>query len=189
MFFNRVDILKKESLNKSWKILFEEKKLTIPSFDFSAKDSFFTIGSCFAENVRVSIQQKNSGKCFPDYLTIDFDKNNEIIDRLNLNINHMSHYSPVSILQEFKRSMTHDQSFTPIKIPDVNIINGKKIIEYGSCIYQDPYRREVYSKNEDQVISLSNKINFCIKNGLENSKVFIITLQERIQSQKLIKII
>ena len=177
MFFTNIEI-HKNNLNNSWRNLFNEKKLTVSKINLGSKEfqhKFFTIGSCFAQNLRDQFEQFNI-ETFPKYNKIDFDKKMMMIDVINFGGNHLNFYSPISILQEFKRSFENDQSFLPIEVKGFFIEDGKKVVKENKISFQDPYRREVFANTFDDCLKLSNKINSCVKDGLEKSDVFIITL-------------
>ena len=177
MYFDHVDIINKNGLlNNKWRILFENKVMTTLRIDVGKKANFFTIGSCFAEYVRKSLEEKIGQNCYPHYHEILFDSKNSLIDTLNQNNFHMNHYSSTSILQEFRRSYENDQDFLPIEVKGLTIEDGQKKIKENSIVFQDPYRREVYAKTKDECVGISNKVNDCVKKGLIKSNVFIITL-------------
>lgn len=177
MFFKQVDLItESESLNNKWRVLFEKGAMTLPMIDVGQKPNFYTIGSCFAEYIRKSLEEKTKQDCYPYFSEIIFDKQNEIIDTLNNNNFHMNHYSSSSILQELYRSYEEHENFMPIEVEGLTIENGEKKIKENSIIFQDPFRREVFAKTKEGIMNLSKKINICVKNGLNKANVFIITL-------------
>lgn len=176
MFFENASIIKKGySLNNKWRILFERKEMTIRQISLDADPKFFCIGSCFAENVRRSLE-KNGQKCYPNYHNLKFDKTNQMVDLISFGFPHMSYYSTSSILQELNRSLGNSKEYQPLEISGLSIKDGKKVLETDSKVFQDPYRREVFSNIHLDINQLSQNISNCIKEGLEKSNVFIITL-------------
>ena len=176
MFFENVSIIKKGySLNNKWRILFESKRMTIREIHLDADPKFFCIGSCFAENVRKSLE-KNGQKCYPNYRDLKFDKNNQMVDLISFGSPHMSYYSTSAILQEFNRSLGDNKKYQPLEIKGLSIKDGNKVGDTDGKVLQDPYRREVFSNIHLDINQLSQNISNCIKEGLEKSNVFIITL-------------
>jgi hypothetical protein len=175
MFFNKIDV-KDGVTNNNWITLKESKAFTILPIDVSKTSNFFCIGSCFAENLKISLEKKIGIKCFPDYEKLSFDKKHQTVDTLNYGRYHMNHYTSKSILQEFQRSWYIENDYPPIKIDDFYIFENEKINSPGSFCYQDPYRRNVFANSESDIRKLSDNISECVKSGLNSANVFIITL-------------
>lgn len=56
-------------------ITFPERKL------FSKQDTFFAMGSCFAEEIRIALNEKGIA-CVPKYRRIHFDPSEAVVDEL-----------------------------------------------------------------------------------------------------------
>jgi hypothetical protein len=97
-------------------------------------------------------------------------------DTINIGKFHMNYYSSASILQEFQRSWYGNSQWPPIEVQNLYIKDGKKVLESGAICYQDPYRREVFANSSNQILNLSSNISECVKTGLKNANVFVITL-------------
>lgn len=69
---------------------------------FSDRDRFFTIGSCFAEEIRKALTARRLA-CLPDYGDIRFDESLAAVDTLPRQP-HMNYYSTFSLRQEFERA-------------------------------------------------------------------------------------
>ena len=176
MFFENVSVIKKgHDLNKKWIVLFNSKQMSIREIDLGANPIFFCIGSCFAENIRKSLENSKKN-CYPNYAKLIFDKSNQMVDLLSFGSMHMSYYSSSSILQEFKRSLGDEKDYPAIKIDGMKISEGRKQSNANTSIFQDPYRREVFSNSDLSIDNLSHEINKTIRDGLEKSNIFIITL-------------
>lgn len=177
MFFDSVEI--QQDLNKKWRQMYNSKKLTIPKLVFNRSNNvFFCIGSCFAEYVRQSLESQLQLMCYPDYGSMDLDKVNELADTLNTNSYHMNHYTSASIKQEFARALgiLQEDMFSPIEVVGLNIDHGKKIIDSNSSLFQDPYRREVFARDQSSCKELSKRISATVLSGIHSSNTFIITL-------------
>lgn len=172
-FFKKIRLSTLNELNNQWRALFERSELTIEK-RVCEIGSAFLMGSCFAEYLREALQ-KHSVKCHPSYQNLTYDKSGVMCDTLNFNVYHMNHYSPISIRQELERSISNDLSYTPVKVDGLSIISGKKVRTHESC-YQDPYRREVYANQKDDIDSLINSLNALVRSGIQSSTDFIITL-------------
>lgn len=177
MFFTKIAISEKP--NKKWRLLFENRALTVAPISIRTnKEAFFCIGSCFAEYVKKSIETQKKIICYPDYRKLDLDLENELADTINSGTYHMNHYSIASIRQEFQRALgiVEESKFNPVKIDGVDIVEGKKTLREGSHLFQDPFRREVFARDEQACKTLSSKINKVVSHGIKTSNIFIITL-------------
>ena len=177
MYFNKINCV--EKTNKKWEVLFADKTLTIPFKKiFSMEDKFFTIGSCFAEEIRKALTSEQIS-CLPNYSKIIFDPNRAIVDTLPTR-EHMNFYNTFSIKQEFSRAVG-----SWVQEPDDYwMLKGKKIIdgrlynspESSDMVYQDPYRRLVFADTPAHLNQISNKITETFRQGLRDATVLIITL-------------
>lgn len=175
-FFEEVAIVDPAQINKRWSDMYENKLLTIRKMDIDSSERFFCIGSCFAEYVRAALEKQLGMPAAPNYLSVEIDSNNMIVDMVGSGVNHMNHYSPDSIFQELSRSLTDDKNFIPLEVPGFSIKNGVKVSAPGAMIFQDPYRREVFATSAERLEMLSKKISLCVRDGLLLSRNFIITL-------------
>jgi hypothetical protein len=177
MFFNSINCV--EKTNKKWEVLHADRALTIPYKKiFSMEDKFFTIGSCFAEEIRKALTRDHIS-CLPFYSKINFDPNRAIVDTLPLR-EHMNFYNTFSIKQEFSRAVG---SWVQ-EADDYWTLKGKKIIdgrlhnspEPSDTVYQDPYRRLVFADTPTHLNEVTNKITAIFRQGLKDATVLVITL-------------
>jgi hypothetical protein len=176
MFFNK--LASTENPNKKWEHLYKTKTMTIQKKRiFTENDRFFTIGSCFAEEIRKSLTGQGFD-CLPRYRDICFDPSHSIVDTLPKR-EHMNFYSSFSIRQELERALG---LWTPDK-SDYWSVSNRKIVDGKLCIsedrkdivYQDPYRRLVFSDSTEIYHALNSKISEVFLNGLKEATVFIAT--------------
>ncbi|MDH5694945.1 MAG: GSCFA domain-containing protein, partial [Gammaproteobacteria bacterium] len=101
MFFNQAQY--SDRVNKKWEVLYESRCLTVKNNRrFNLNQKFFTIGSCFAEEIRKALSARKVS-CYPEYRNIDIDPQRMIIDTLPAR-EHMNYYNTFSIRQELERA-------------------------------------------------------------------------------------
>lgn len=175
-FFEEVAIVDPTQINTRWSDMYKNRLLTITEINIDKSERFFCIGSCFAEYVRASLEKQLKIPAAPNYLSVEVDPDNMIVDMVGAGVNHMNHYSPDSIFQELSRALTDDNNFLPLQVPGFSISNGAKLSAPGVTIFQDPYRREVYASSAERLEMLSRKLSLCVREGLLTCRNFIITL-------------
>ncbi len=158
-----------EDVPQRWADFFESQALTI-KWDpfFSRQDKIFTIGSCFAEEVRAALTAQHL-MMLPRYQDIPVDWSTCLVDTLPKRI-HMNFYNTFSIRQEFERAAgewTQDQD-------DYWTVNDNWWS--GEVAYQDPYRRGVYAISPEILLKTTDAINTCFAAGVRDADVFFITL-------------
>jgi hypothetical protein len=177
MFFNNVSV--NDVVNKKWENLVAARTLTIKRDPiFSDSDRFFTIGSCFAEEIRKALTGSGS-RCLPEYSSLIFDKDHFIVDTLPER-EHMNYYNTFSIRQEFQRalggiSQAPDDYWV---IKRRKIVHGKLVASEvdTDVVYQDPYKRLVFADTLDGLIWVRDSVNNCFRRGLLDATVIVITL-------------
>ena len=171
-----------EMNNPKWSHLVSNMELTIKKKDvFSSFDSIYTIGSCFAEEIRKSLSSKNFN-LFPKFEKLKFDKLITNIDTLP-NRSHMNFYNLPAILQEFRRSenslkivpsdfiIVKDTTFKMLETGQMRFVKQK-----GQTVYHDILRRWNWSNSLDELIEVSQKISELTFQGITQSNVAVITL-------------
>jgi len=155
--------------NVSWKYFNSERILTLDKFPFINKNSkIFTIGSCFAVEIRNALQSR-SIDVFPKYRDITFDPDEVMIGGLPHREN-LNYYNTFSIKQEFEK-------YHGLWEQDKNDLwNVADKWWNGDTVYQDPYRRAVYSRSADTLNEIILEIDRCMAEGIEQSDAFVITL-------------
>jgi len=132
------------------------------------EDSIFTMGSCFAEEIRIALFKKGFN-LYPKYDRMSFDKNRVKIDELPERP-HLNFYNTFTVLQELRRSFgelifKHDDFFV---IKD-------RFWKTEDQIYQDPYKRLSFGKTIEELRMALHNVNLEIDNGIKNSNVFVFT--------------
>jgi len=174
MFFSEVNGVDRP--NKKWEIIQRSGLLTVKNLKkFRSDQRFFTIGSCFAEEIRKALTAQDV-QCYPNYRKIEFDPNRVIVDTLPKR-EHMNYYNTFSIRQEFERAaeLWVQDDHDVWKLNGRDIQNGQIIKNEGS-IYQDPYRRLVFGKTHEDLLKTNESINLIMRQGIKNADAFVITL-------------
>ena len=135
-------------------------------------DAVFTMGSCFALEIRHAF--KRMGRlALPDYLAVDFDSATQIFDKIPER-DLTPHYDTFVIRQEFEAALglwpDRADGVWPVRDAPVNkVLNREEV-------YQDPYRKMVYAVSPELLNTLSHRITSVLKDGIEKSRVLVITL-------------
>ncbi|MEX2641864.1 MAG: GSCFA domain-containing protein [Acetobacterales bacterium] len=132
----------------------------------------FTMGSCFALEVRHELERRGFGM-FPNYSALRVDptrqKINALPDRNNLN-----YYDTFTIRQEFDQALEGRR----YELEDFWRISGRPInsLFRSPVVFQDPYRKNVYGIDGDAILDASDQLSSVIAEGIEASDVYVITL-------------
>lgn len=155
--------------NSSWKEWYSDGVFSIPKKPiFGSSDVVFTIGSCFAAEVRAALTNRQI-TCLPDYGSVSMAKDRYKIDTLPKQL-HMNYYNTFSIRQEFERCVGEWQ-------PDDDDVWEIKASPWGEDkAYQDPYRRTVVGRTKDDLLDAIRLSSACIQSGFEQATSFFITL-------------
>lgn len=177
MFFDK--IVSVDRPNKKWEALFESRTLTLPLNQmFTKEDSFFTIGSCFAEEVRKALSGQGV-VCLPQYSKVVFDSDHAIVDTLPLR-EHMNFYNTFSIAQEIARAAGawEQEPLDHWTLTSRRIVGGKLVRseDRNDRVFQDPYRRLVFADSVELLYDITSRISDIFRVGLTQCSVLIITL-------------
>ena len=135
-------------------------------------DKVFTMGSCFAREVRYTLHDIGF-ELFPKYHKIEFDQLTQKFRKLSVR-GHVNHYNTFTIRQEFELAFGGKhyalEDFVDRSSPEQNMT-----VPHGR-VWQDPYRRNVYALTGDAIMDLSRKIDLCMRDGIFQSDVYVLTL-------------
>jgi hypothetical protein len=138
-------------------------------------DTFFTIGSCFALEIRRALKEQGLA-VEPDYRQLAFDRERVKIGKLPESYNN-NFYNTFSIRQELDRAAgnwTQDPEDV-WEIPGRVLRDGEVVRGLGS-VYEDPYRRTVYGTTREDLAGATKELNRVVSEGMRRASVFIITL-------------
>lgn len=158
-------------VNPRWSTRFNNKLMTVPIKPlFTDNDVVFTMGSCFAERIRIALTEQGV-RVGPPLRSIPKSPDNYIIDRLPKR-EHMNYYNSYTIRQEFDRHLglwkqAPDDFWT---IPKPHPLWG------GKAYYQDPYRRAVFARTPKALQLAIQRIDAAMDAGLRDADVFFMTL-------------
>jgi GSCFA family len=156
--------------NPRWSSHFNNKLLTVGLKPlFGPRDVVFTIGSCFAERIRIAMTEVgvNVG---PPMGEIVLNPDVFRIDALPQRP-HMNYYNSFTIRQEFERHIGgwHQEK------DDYWVLN-KDPIWGGKTVYQDPYRRAIFARTPEDLALAVARCDEAIDRGIRQSDVFFMTL-------------
>ena len=139
----------------------------------SKEKKIFTIGSCFAQELRLIMKRKGYS-IYPDYSSVSFDKNTQIFDKVPDVRDFIAHYDTFSILQEFEISFglwkERESGFWEVTGRYANELLRENLV------FQDPYRKMCYATSKDLLARMSDNITSRIRDGIEQADLYIITL-------------
>ena len=135
-------------------------------------DAVFTIGSCFALEVRKAVAARGY-KTYPDYVGIGLEPKTEMFDAIPLR-DMTAHYDTFTMRQEFEAAFGEwpDREVGYWKISGTRANELMKIGE----LFQDPYRKSTFSVSPEKLAALSDRVTKAIREGLDRAKVVVITL-------------
>lgn len=169
---NRLKITK--SVSNRWDEADFGKMVSVtPEFSLPKTAKVFTIGSCFAIEIRKRLKEKGFNVS-PDYTNLQLGP--DVVFGKYPEKDTLAYYTTASIAQEITRCLHghhyEQNDFLKIESP-VNYFAGRL---KQNIVYQDPYRRDVYAATPDRIQSFSAEISNEIRRSLVESDVVVITL-------------
>lgn len=159
----------REKANPRWSTHYNNKLLTVPQKGlFSDEDCFFTIGSCFAERIRIAMADQGL-RVGPPMEEIPIDRDRYRIDGLPQRP-HMAYYNTYTVRQEFERHVGEWRQADN----DYWVIN-KDPYWGGEQIFQDPYRRMVIGRTLEDLRMAVRLCDEAVDRGIRNADIFAIT--------------
>lgn len=174
MFFNKTVTV--DHPNRKWEVLYQTGTLTIRANRiFRPEHRFFTIGSCFAEEIRKALTAKGI-VCYPEYARIRIDPERMKIDTLPSR-EHMNYYNSFSIRQEIERAAgLWTQAPDDLWSVHKRDLRDGKFISGDQTLYQDPYRRLVFGRTPEDLLEAIAQVDQVFKDGLLDADACVITL-------------
>jgi hypothetical protein len=168
-----LELVLQREVNKDWtqtnrgnRITFVERPL------LSSKDRVFTMGSCFAVEIRKALTDRGFDT-YPKYDTVSFDRETQTLAKLPERDN-VNHYNTFVIRQEFELALEGSQyamkDLVDLGAPKSNAPKGK------AMRYQDPYRKMLFADSEAAILDLSRKVTDCVRTAIQKADVYVITL-------------
>ncbi len=160
-------------LNNDWYKSKRGQKITVKRTPVIRNNSkIFTIGSCFAYEIRSAFKAKGFD-VYPKYENLQIDPHSQVVAKLHQDDN-INHYDTFVIRQEFERAMKGEH----YGLEDFFLLEGTPLSQnFGTpTVWQDPYRKMIYGKDENAIRDISAKFDDCIREGIEAADVYVITL-------------
>jgi hypothetical protein len=148
------------------------RRITVggPRF-ITGETKIFSLGSCFAVEIRRALRLKGL-TVYPDYPSVALDPATQMAGRLPERDN-INHYDTFVIRQEVERAIARrrwsESDFFALRQNRFSREKG------WTSVFQDPYRRHIYSNSMPAVVDLSNKISACIDDGIAKADVIFLT--------------
>jgi hypothetical protein len=144
----------------------------IPRKILSRDQPVFTMGSCFAGEIRRALR-KAGFTIFPDYTAVPFDPSSTVFDKIPQD-DCIAHYDTFVIRQEFESAFglwpDRDAGIWEVR---ERFINQKLSAD---VIFQEPSRKRIYSKSREELQALTDGVSAAIRTGIEQSNLLVITL-------------
>jgi hypothetical protein len=137
-----------------------------PIFDKS--DVFFTMGSCFAMEIRFALAERNL-TCVPRYREIKFDPSVSAVDTLP-DLEHMNFYNTFTVRLQLEQLLGHWE-----QAEDDYWVLKRGNAPWGTPIYQDPYRRMIIAKTPEILADTIATVNANMKAGFDEATAFVFT--------------
>jgi GSCFA family len=136
---------------------------------FSRSDVFFTMGSCFAEEIRNALTNRRIA-CVPRYRDIIFDPATAKVDTLP-DREHMNFYNTFTVRLQIEQLLGLWQQPSD----DFWTVKRTKKLRWGTTGYQDPYRRLTFAQTPQLLAVTVAEINRAMREGFEAATAFIFT--------------
>lgn len=153
------------------------KSITIPKQGiFNSDDIFFTMGSCFAAEIRSGLARRGL-QCVPAYRNIDFDPAVAIVDELPPieemipSREHMNFYNTFTVRLQIEQLLGLWKQASD----DHWVTKRKPAPPWGPVSYQDPYRRLILTKTPEILNEVLASINREMRSGFDAATAFIFT--------------
>jgi tetratricopeptide (TPR) repeat protein len=159
--------------NPLWRNSQRGRKLKVRREPIISSDTrVFAMGSCFAVELRDALRRRGF-PVYPQYAAIPFEQHRSILNLLPDSEN-INHYDTFTIRQEFEMAFAEGhfpaESFWKVEKSDIN-----KTLDVET-VWQDPHRRNVFSLDRDTLVDVSRKIDACVREGIDQADVYVITL-------------
>ena len=158
---------------RMWSDFFKQPSITARTKKLlNAGEGVFTIGSCFALEVRKALAAEGFAT-YPNYAGVPYDRATEIFDLIPER-EMPAHYDTFTMRQEIEAALgvwrDRESGYWPVSGRQVNTMLGV------DEVMQDPYRKLTYASSMEGLTRLSNRITAAVRDGIEASRVIVITL-------------
>ncbi len=134
----------------------------------------FAMGSCFAVEIRDALRGKGFN-VLPRYFDLSFDPARQSPGKLPRRDN-INHYDTFTIRQEFEMAFGGRGAQTG-DFWEVTSATVKSSVDLNTNkLFQDPHRKRIFASSMEDLAALSANMDACIREGIKNADVYIITL-------------
>jgi hypothetical protein len=173
--YEEITYTSSQSLNKYYSKYVFSRKFKWKSNFLTEKSNIeiFTIGSCFANELRAYLQKKSKIKVHPyvssKILNTFHDMSKEVSSWGKWDgSSNLQYYNTFSIKQEIEKAA----GLWKQDIHDFWSIQTER----KGVVFQDPYRRRIFANSLENIFKLSQSIDNSIKTGLSKADIVILTL-------------
>lgn len=166
--------------NPRWRTRYVNKLFTVGAKPIlSDQDTVFTMGSCFAERIRIALKDQ-SIIVGPHLASIPLRPKDYEIDELPKGREHMNYYNTFTIRQEFERHLglwkQDDDDYWTVPFAKEPAHRSKQPGWSGDVFYQDPYRRRVFARTPETLRQAVSHIDEAMDASIRKADVFFFTL-------------
>ncbi len=158
-----------------WVDFFKAPKISSPTRKLlDPGDAVFAMGSCFAVEVRKALKAAGF-PVYPDYASVQYDDGHEFFAGIPYKDEMPAHYDTFSMRQEFEAALG---IWTDRPSGFWAVDDGRKInhVLKSPRVMQDPHRKLTYAVSADRLTDLAGRIDAAVREGIEKSRVLVITL-------------
>jgi hypothetical protein len=146
----------------------ERGAITVRPGPFISKtDRVFTIGSCFAREIRFALRELGV-EVAPHYASLALDPREVRVDNLPQE-EHLNYYNAFTILQEVQRAVDlwrqDEDDYWQVAVKGWG----------GVTAFQDPYRRLVFGRTVESLLQINGELNRIMRDGFLSAGAFLIT--------------
>jgi hypothetical protein len=138
---------------------------------FTRSDVFFTMGSCFAEELRIALRARDLA-CVPRYGDLRFDPRDVRVDELPARA-HLNFYNTFTVLQQLQQ-MLGELEVSP---EDFWVVDRglQGLLAFPPPAYQDPYRRLVFGRTPELLAQALSALLENMRAGFAAATAFVFT--------------
>lgn len=139
---------------------------------FKASDCFFTIGSCFAEEIRLAMSRLGI-ECVPKYSSLKFNAERLRIDELPRR-EHLNFYNTYTVRYQFEQMLGMWEQSTD-EVWEISKKIAALVPWNATKVYQDPYRRMMIAQSPEELIEGVAQLNAVMLDGFRRANAFVLT--------------
>lgn len=133
----------------------------------------FTMGSCFALEVRRALQRQGMA-VYPDYYSVKYKLGESQFSSFTEKCEFQPHYDTYVIKQEFETALGLWPDRRGAFIQYSNTPTNKNL--GWDTIYQDPFRKITWARSPELLSGLVDQIDQTVTTGLREAEVIVLTL-------------